>query len=60
MLTAEQDNLNAAIRWATGRGDAASALRFVRALGYFWVQRGHGEADALVPRRARAAAARRR
>ena len=28
-------------------GDAASALRFVRSLGYYWVQRGHGEADAL-------------
>ena len=47
VLTAEQDNINAAIRWVTAKGDAASALRFVRSLGYYWVQRGHGEADAL-------------
>ncbi len=47
-LTAEQDNINAAIRWVTAAGDAASALRFVRSLGYYWVQRGHGEADALT------------
>ena len=47
-LAAEQDNLNAAIRWAAARGDAETALRLVRALGYFWVQRGHGEADALA------------
>jgi predicted ATPase/DNA-binding SARP family transcriptional activator len=46
-LTAEQDNVNAAIRWAVARRDADTALRFVRALGYYWVQRGHGEADAL-------------
>jgi predicted ATPase/DNA-binding SARP family transcriptional activator len=47
VLTAEQDNINAAIRWVTAKGDAASALRFVRSLGYYWAQRGHGEADAL-------------
>jgi predicted ATPase/DNA-binding winged helix-turn-helix (wHTH) protein len=46
-LTAEQDNVNAAIRWAVARQDADTALRFVRALGYYWIQRGHGEADAL-------------
>jgi predicted ATPase/DNA-binding SARP family transcriptional activator len=46
-LTAEQDNINAAVRWSVARGDAATALRFIRALGYYWVQRGHGEADAL-------------
>ncbi len=46
-LTAEQDNINAAIRWSVSRGDAGAALRFVRALGYYWMQRGHGEADAL-------------
>jgi predicted ATPase/DNA-binding SARP family transcriptional activator len=44
-VAAEQDNVNAAIRWTIGRRDAGTALRFVRALGYFWVQRGHGEAD---------------
>jgi predicted ATPase/DNA-binding SARP family transcriptional activator len=47
-LTAEQDNVNAALRWAVARGDAETALRLVRALGYYWVQRGHGEADALT------------
>ena len=47
VLNAEQDNINAAIRWVTVRGDAGSALRFVRSLGYYWAQRGHGEADAL-------------
>jgi predicted ATPase/DNA-binding SARP family transcriptional activator len=46
-LTAEQDNVNAAIRWAIVRQDAVTALRSVRALGYYWVQRGYGEADAL-------------
>jgi predicted ATPase/DNA-binding SARP family transcriptional activator len=47
VLTTEQDNVNAAIRWAIAQRDADTALRFVRALGYYWVQRGHGEADAL-------------
>ena len=48
VLTAEQDNVNAGIRWAIGQGDAVTALRFVRALGYYWIQRGHGEADAIT------------
>ncbi len=47
VLAAEQDNVNAAIRWVTAQGDVRSALRFVRSLGYYWAQRGHGEADAL-------------
>jgi len=47
VLAAEQDNMNAAVRWAVARGDAATALRLVRALGYYWVQRGQGEADTL-------------
>jgi hypothetical protein len=46
-LTAEQDNINAALRWAIARRDAATALRFVRALGFYWTQRGQGEGDAL-------------
>ena len=46
-LTAEQDNVNAAIRWAVARQDAGTALRFIRALGYYWIQRGHGEAPAV-------------
>ena len=47
-LTAEQDNVHAALRWTISRGDASSALRFVRALGYYWTQRGRGEGDALA------------
>jgi predicted ATPase/DNA-binding SARP family transcriptional activator len=47
-LIAEQDNVNAALRWAIARREADTALRFVRALGYYWVQCGHGEGDALA------------
>jgi predicted ATPase len=48
LLLAEQDNMNAALRWAIARGDASRALRFVRALGYYWVQLGHGEGEGLA------------
>ncbi len=48
LLSAEQDNVHAALRWAVGRGDAGTALRLVRALGYYWVQLGHGEGDGLA------------
>jgi hypothetical protein len=47
-LTEEQDNINAALRWAIARRDAGTALRFVRALGFYWTQRGRGEGDALA------------
>jgi predicted ATPase/DNA-binding SARP family transcriptional activator len=47
-LTAEQDNAHAALRWAIARGDADTALRLVRSLSYYWVQRGHGEGDSLA------------
>lgn len=47
-LTEEQDNINAALRWAIARRDATTALRFVRALGFYWTQRGRGEGDALA------------
>jgi predicted ATPase/DNA-binding SARP family transcriptional activator len=47
VLTAEQDNVNASVRWSVARGDVASALRFVRSLGYYGVQVGQGEADAI-------------
>jgi hypothetical protein len=47
-LAAEQDNVHAALRWTIARRDAEAALRFVRALGYYWIQRGHGEGDALA------------
>jgi DNA-binding winged helix-turn-helix (wHTH) protein len=33
---------------AVAQGDAETALLFVRALGYYWIQRGYGEADALA------------
>ena len=36
---------DAVLTWPT---DAGAALRFVRALGYYWVQCGYGEADALT------------
>jgi predicted ATPase/DNA-binding SARP family transcriptional activator len=48
LLSAEQDNMNAALRWAIARRDASTALRFVRALGYYWAQLGAGEGDALA------------
>ena len=48
-LAAEQDNLYAALRWAITRRDADIALRFVRALGWYWVLRGQpGEPEALA------------
>ena len=47
-LTAEQDNAHAALRWAIARRDADTALRLVRSLAYYWVQRGHGEGDTLA------------
>ena len=47
ILTAEQDNVNASVRWSIARGDVSSALRFVRSLGYYGIQVGQGEADAI-------------
>jgi predicted ATPase/DNA-binding SARP family transcriptional activator len=48
-LAAEQDNLHAALRWAITRRDAEVALRFVRALGWYWVLRGQpGEPQTLA------------
>jgi predicted ATPase len=48
-LAAEQDNLHAALRWAITRRYADTALRFVRALGWYWVLRGQpGEPEALA------------
>jgi predicted ATPase/DNA-binding winged helix-turn-helix (wHTH) protein len=46
-LSDEQDNVNAAIRWSVARGDVAAGLRFMRSLGYYWVQCGRGDADVL-------------
>jgi predicted DCC family thiol-disulfide oxidoreductase YuxK len=48
-LTSEQDNLHAALRWTTARQDSDAALRFVRALGWYWLLRGQpGEPEALA------------
>ncbi|MGH3287525.1 MAG: AfsR/SARP family transcriptional regulator [Streptosporangiaceae bacterium] len=48
-LAAEQDNLYAALRWAISRRDADTALRFIRALGWYWVLRGQpGEPETLA------------
>jgi len=48
-LAAEQDNLYAALRWAITRRDTDTALRFVRALGWYWQLRGQpGESEELA------------
>ena len=48
-LAAEQDNLHAALRLAITRRDADTALRFVRALGWYWQLRGQpGDPQALA------------
>jgi len=48
-LFTEQDNLLAALRLAITRRDGDAALRFVRALGWYWMLRGHpGEPGALA------------
>ncbi|MEU4227993.1 BTAD domain-containing putative transcriptional regulator [Nonomuraea sp. NPDC026600] len=40
-LSAERDNLSAAIRWAVESGDADLAVRFGVALCWFWFMRDH-------------------
>jgi predicted ATPase/DNA-binding SARP family transcriptional activator len=35
-LAAERDNLHAALRWSSDRGDATTALRLAAALGWYW------------------------
>ncbi|MBB5631533.1 BTAD domain-containing putative transcriptional regulator [Sphaerisporangium krabiense] len=40
-LSAERDNLSAAIRWAAESGEAALAVRFGVALSWFWFLRDH-------------------
>ena len=48
-LAAEQDNLHAALRLAITRRDGDTALRFVRALGWYWQLRGQpGDPQALA------------
>jgi predicted ATPase/DNA-binding SARP family transcriptional activator len=40
-LSAEHDNCSAALRHVLAAGDAASALRFIRALAWFWLVRDY-------------------
>jgi predicted ATPase/DNA-binding SARP family transcriptional activator len=48
-LAVEQDNLHAALRLAIARRDADTALRFVRALGWYWQLRAQpGDPQALA------------
>ena len=49
-LTAEQDNIHAAVRWAIDRRDVALALRFGQALGWFWLLRGQRRESAAMAR----------
>jgi predicted ATPase/DNA-binding SARP family transcriptional activator len=39
-LGAEQDNIYGALRWVIASRDTATALRLVRALGWYWMLRG--------------------
>jgi predicted ATPase/DNA-binding SARP family transcriptional activator len=41
LLTAERDNLRAALRWAVDNGDATLAQRLVAALTWYWFLRSH-------------------
>ncbi len=48
-LTAEQDNMHAAVRSAIAARDADTALRFVQGLGWYWMLRGQpGESQTLA------------
>jgi predicted ATPase/DNA-binding SARP family transcriptional activator/tetratricopeptide (TPR) repeat protein len=48
-LAAEQDNLHTALRWTIARQDGDRVLRFVLALGWYWMLRGQpGEPEELA------------
>src|SRR5262252_6201598 len=49
-LTADQDNIHAALRWAIDRRDTALALRFGQALGWFWLLRGQRRESGALAR----------
>ena len=49
-LSAEQDNIHAALRWAIDRRDVALALRFGQALGWFWLLRGQRRESGAMAR----------
>jgi tetratricopeptide (TPR) repeat protein len=47
ILDTEHDNLRGALRWAIESRDPDFALRFVGALGWFWLMRGHWKESGL-------------
>ena len=49
-LTAEQDNMYAALRWAVDRRDVELALRFGQALSWFWLLRGQRREAGMMAR----------
>jgi predicted ATPase/DNA-binding SARP family transcriptional activator len=49
-LTAEQDNMHAALRWAIDRPDATLAARFGQALSWFWLLRGQRRESGALAR----------
>ena len=49
-LTIEQDNMHAGLRWTVEHRDAALALRFGQALGWFWLLRGQRRESAAMAR----------
>jgi len=49
-LAADQDNIHAAVRWAIDRRDAALALCFGQALGWFWLLRGQRRESGALAR----------
>ena len=51
-LADEHDNLHAALRNAIAAGDAATAVRLVAALGWYWWLRGHRAEGAELTREA--------
>ncbi len=55
-LSAEHENLSAALRWAIESGAGEPALRLVSALGWYWWLRGHRLEGALRSREALAVA----
>src|SRR5215469_16182090 len=49
-LAVEQDNINAALRWAIDRRDVPLALRFGQALGWFWLLHGQRRESGAMAR----------
>jgi predicted ATPase/DNA-binding SARP family transcriptional activator len=49
-LTVEQDNMHAALRWAADHRETARALRFGKALAWFWLLRGQRRESAAMAR----------